>query len=470
MTLGAYQQNMMPWGEQLRAWRKDVKHWSQDELREQMEAASYRLKEQRGHQLTVRHIRKWEAGEVKKPQPVYLRILESMGAPSPTAPRAHPHPPLISHDDWIWSTGTAAELISQATQKDLSMNRRDLGRLFVGLSAGGPLLEHIERLLSSPVPTPHLNHGASIDTEEVAQIENAARLFREWDDQFGGGLRRKAVIGQLNEISDLLSDPHPPEIVRRLNGVMAQLAETAAMMSWDSGHGVVAQRYYIMALHASKAAGDRPFAANVLAGMARQSLYLGNANDALELVRMAQTTIEGHAQASVESMLYTREAWAYAALGRITAFQRAAQMAEDSYVKTQRTNDPHWIQYFDLAELHGTIGGRLLELAASDRTYAESASERISMAIAARRPNRLRSSALDELGLAESYILRGELDEGARLGHIAIETVSQTSSDRVQVQLAGLLHRTEPHARIISIADLRDHMGATIAASRRVRG
>jgi hypothetical protein len=51
----------------------------------------------------------------------------------------------------------------------------------------------------------------SVGEQELAAIERSARLFRSWDDHFGGGLRRKAVIGQLNEVADILPLPgaHP---------------------------------------------------------------------------------------------------------------------------------------------------------------------------------------------------------------------------------------------------------------------
>ena len=34
-------------------------------------------------------------------------------------------------------------------------------------------------------------------------------MFRQWDAQCGGGLRRKAVVGQLHEVTDLLQEPQP---------------------------------------------------------------------------------------------------------------------------------------------------------------------------------------------------------------------------------------------------------------------
>ncbi|WP_222932830.1 hypothetical protein [Nocardia yunnanensis] len=78
-------------------------------------------------------------------------------------------------------------------------------------------------------------------------------------------------------------------------------------MSWDSGQQATAQRYYVLAVRAARAAGDSAFAANSLAGMARQLLCLGRTADALELVRLAQDQAV-NATPTVQAMLRTREA------------------------------------------------------------------------------------------------------------------------------------------------------------------
>ena len=82
-------------------------------------------------------------------------------------------------------------------------------------------------------------------------------MFRQWDAQCGGGLRRKAVVGQLHEVTDLLQEPHPGAVARRLFRITAELAELAGWMSYDVGLQPTAQKYFVLALHAAKEAGDR---------------------------------------------------------------------------------------------------------------------------------------------------------------------------------------------------------------------
>jgi transcriptional regulator with XRE-family HTH domain len=363
-----------------------------------------------------------------------------------------------------WAPADTVEIVSQFTRRDLSLDRREVAGMLTGVVFGSALLDPLEHWLSGGTEKPRAGRPGSVGYQEVEQIENAARIFRDWDDQFGGGLRRKAVVGQLNEVADLLQYSHPVKIKWRLFGAMAHLSETAAIMSWDSGHQALAQRYYVLALRASRAAGDRAFGANVMAAMARQLLYLGHANDALELVRLAQDDSKGYATASVRSMLYTREAWAYAKLGRISAFRRATGKAEDALTEAKPAEDPYWITYFDVAELEGTTGGRLRELALQDKRLADETVERISQAIALRRPGRLRSSALDQIGLVEVRLIQGEMEEASRLGHRAAALVEQTPSDRVRVKLAGLYQHSNAHADIPVIASLRDRIRSLCAA------
>jgi hypothetical protein len=212
-----------------------------------------------------------------------------------------------------WVPSRTVEAIGRFTRMDLVLDRRDATKAIATLAVGTPLFERVERWLTSAHDRPDHGPLGNIGLDDVRRFEQAAQLFRDWDDHFGGGLRRKAVVGQLNEVADLLRDSHPDEITRRLFRVMAHLAETAAMMCWDSGRAAVAQRYYILALRASKEAREFGFGANIVASMARQLLYMGRPDDALELVRLAQDGAKDRAvSATVWAMLHTREAWAHA--------------------------------------------------------------------------------------------------------------------------------------------------------------
>lgn len=363
-----------------------------------------------------------------------------------------------------WVPSETTELVSRFTREDLSLDRREVTRTIAGVVFGGAILERLERWLSNAEPQVTPRRPQGIGNQEVEQIEHAAQLFRNWDDRFGGGLRRKAVVGQLSEVAEELRDfSHPTHLTRRLFGAMAQLAETAATMSWDSGQGAIAQKYYVMALRAAKEAGDRAFGANILAGMARQQFYLGRVTEGLELIRLAQDGVGGHATPTVLAMLHTREAWAYAKQGRLAAFRRATSRAEDYLRDANSAEDPYWISYFDEAELSGVTGGRLLEVAHHRREHADEAAIYIGQAVQLRRPHSLRSAALDHLGLAEARLIQGEVDDAVRLGNAATDIVETTHSDRARVKLTELYGHTEAYVSVPAVVQLRDRIRDTLS-------
>jgi tetratricopeptide (TPR) repeat protein len=366
-----------------------------------------------------------------------------------------------------WVPSRTVEAISLFTRRDLMLDRRDATKAIASLAIGAPLVECVERWLVPEHERPERRPLGNIGAEEVTRIEQAAQLFRQWDDHFGGGLRRKAVVGQLNEVADLLRDTHSTEISRRLFRVMAHLAETAAMMCWDSGAHPTAQRYYILALRASKEAKEYAFGANILASMARQLLYMGRPDDALELIRLAEDGAKDHATATIWSMLHTREAWAYAKLGRVQAFKRATGKAEAALANTAPSEDPYWIHYFDEAELAGVTGGRYLELAQEhpdQPTYAREAESLIERALQLRRAESMRSFSLDQVGLAQTHFVQGELERAVHVGHQAIDLAEQTQSDRVRVQLQDLYRLAIPHKRIPDVHEFTDRLASALSA------
>ncbi|MFD4261959.1 helix-turn-helix domain-containing protein [Streptomyces sp. NPDC058534] len=356
--------------------------------------------------------------------------------PDPPTPPAAP-----ATNDAPWRPAVAVHLAADLTRSDLVMDRRAAARAISGAAlSGAPLLDSVEDWLLPSRQADRGRHRGRIGQREVRELAATARAFRAWDHRFGGGLRRKAVVGQLNEVAGHLEEHHTPEVGRGLFQVMAYLGGTAATMAWDSGMQKQAQSYYLLALRAAHAAGDAAFGANVLAGMARQMLYRDRPQDALELVHLAQKGVRGEAGPRLRAMLHTREAWAYAAMGRAAAFRRATSEAMEALADGDGDEEPYWVAYFDDAELAGVTGGRLLDMARDDpQQHAEAAAESIRGALAGRGSEAGRSHALDLIGLAECHFLMGDVTGAVDHTHRAVEASARTRSNRVRTQL-GLLY------------------------------
>jgi hypothetical protein len=137
-------------------------------------------------------------------------------------------------------------------------------------------------------------------------------------------------------------------------------------------------------------------------------------------------------------MLHTREAWAYAAMGRAAAFRRATGEAAEALAEADADDGPYWISYFDEAELAGVTGGRLLDMSRTDPQYAEAAAESIREALVARGGEAGRSHALDLIGLAECHFLMGDVSGAVEQTHRAVDAAARTRSSRVRAQLGQL--------------------------------
>ncbi|MFF0139647.1 helix-turn-helix domain-containing protein [Streptomyces sp. NPDC005227] len=375
-----------------------------------------------------------------------------VGPPDPPRPAASRSP-----DSAPWRSSATVGLAADLTRSDLVMDRRTAARTVAGAAIfGAPLLDSLEAWLQpAPAAEPATRRGR-IGSREVQELAATAQAFRAWDHKYGGGLRRKAVVGQLNEVASHLDEQQSPTVEQALFRVMAQLGGVAATMAWDSGLHKQAQNYYLLALRAAHAGGDSSFGANVLAGMARQMLYTDRPNDALELVHLAQKGARDSAGPRLRAMLHTREAWAYAAMGRTAAFERATREAGNALAESPADEEPYWIAYFDKSELAGVTGGRLLDMARNDpHQHAEAAAASIRRALTTRGAEAGRSHALDLIGLAECQFLLGDTSEAVEQTHRAVDAASYTQSGRVRTQLGQLYPYTVGRSASRTVSEAR---------------
>ena len=182
----------------------------------------------------------------------------------------------VEHPDGMpWAPERTAAVLTEFTGMDLMLNRRGLVGAGAALAAGSVLSSAMhDWLRTDPALTadaPQFDdplhadpagfdryEAAPIGSQEIEELERSVEVFRAWDASRGGGLQRKAVVGQLNEVGGMLSYRHPDHLQRRLWGVAANLAVLAGWMSHDVGLEPTAQKYFIIATHAAREGGDRP--------------------------------------------------------------------------------------------------------------------------------------------------------------------------------------------------------------------
>ena len=442
--------------------------WSKGELARQVN--------RRARQLGANHIstdtsrvRRWLDGEnPREPIPRILSELfsERFGcvvAVEDLGLRAAHQSPSVSGVDLPWTGPQTVALIGEFSRSDLMLARRGFLGTSLVLSAGPSLIEPMQRwLVPSPVTPREQPESAAasrrpgrLSQPELDLLESTTVMFRQWDAQCGGGLRRKAVVGQLHEVTDLLQEPQPEATARRLFKVAAELAELAGWMSYDVGLQPTAQKYFVLALHAAKEAADRPLGSYILSSMSRQMIHLGRPDDALELIHLAQYGSRDCASPRTQAMLYAMEARAYANMGQPGKCKRAVRMAEDTFGDAVEFDEPEpdWIRFFSEAELHGENSHSYRDLAyvaGRSPTYASLAEPVMQKAVDLfeKDAEHQRSYALNLVGMGTVHLLRREPEQSTVLVREAL------GSPRRCAPSGSTLVSEKPSTRLYAISGI----------------
>ncbi|MFJ8538454.1 hypothetical protein [Streptomyces sp. NPDC093591] len=457
--------------------------WSKGELARQVN--------RRARQLGANHIstdtsrvRRWLDGEnPREPIPRILSELfsERFGcvvSVEDLGLRAARQSPSVSGVDLPWTGPQTVALLSEFSRSDLMLARRGFLGSSLALSAGPALIEPMQRWLvpapqapyQEPRPLPSSRARGRLSRPELDLLESTTVMFRQWDAQCGGGLRRKAVVGQLHEVTDLLQEPHPEPTARKLFKVAAELAELAGWMSYDVGLQPTAQKYFVLALHAAKEAGDRPLGSYILSSMSRQMIHLGRPDDALELIHLAQYGSRDCASPRTQSMLYAMEARAYANMGQPGKCKRAVRMAEDTFAEADEWDDPDpdWIRFFSEAELYGENSHSYRDLAyvaGRSPTYASLAEPVMQRAVDlfAKDGEHQRSYALNLIGMATVHLLRREPEQSAVYAEQAMQVAKKVRSERVNTRIRKTVDTAvRDFGDLAEVVDLTDKLAVEL--------
>lgn len=375
-----------------------------------------------------------------------------------------------SSRDLCPAAGTIRD-IAETTVNDL-MKRRDALAAGGALVVGTALTETLERWLV-PLRKPVTRQSGVPEETELERIEAGVAALRHWDDRWRLGISRKAVVAQLSEVADMAGEIRSAAIQPRLFLAMAELSRIAAAMSYDEGDHPSAQKYYTLSLRAAHQAGPdyELYGVGVLADMARQMLDLHRPQDALEISRLALDGARTRkAPPAMMSMLYTREGWAYARMGRVQAYRRTVAQAEEMLENDTAEPLPEWVRTIDRAELSGVVGARYRDLAqnqddpAAKRKNAEEALHYITQALELRPPTRRRNQAFDLIGLGRTYLLLNEPVEAANAVCNAVAVAGGLRSGRVRRRLQDWYREAEPFRREPVVAELREELSRTLLA------
>ncbi|MFI0896106.1 hypothetical protein [Streptomyces sp. NPDC020983] len=388
-------------------------------------------------------------------------------------------------DGLRWAPDRTAAVLTEFTGMDLMLNRRGLvgaGAALASstvisnalydwlhsdpaLAADGPVLDN--PLHADPADYDRYE-AAPVGSQEVDSLEASVQVFRAWDASRGGGLQRKAVVGQLNEVGGMLSYHHPAHLQRRLWGVAANLAVLAGWMSHDIGLEPTAQKYFLIAAHAAREGGDRPRAGEALSRAARQMVHLGKPEQALDLMKLAQSGAGEQALPRTRAMLHTIEAWAQASMGRGQAMRRTLGEAEELFVSDRADGPPpDWMQNFDEADLHGMQALAYRTLAEHEPAAAVQAQHHAKQALGLRPEGHERSTIFDYLSLASACFIADDPDQADRYARMALLTIGQTSSHRTWDRLREMYRLTGRYSDYSRVQELRREIESQLPRQKR---
>ncbi|MCX4680941.1 hypothetical protein OG413_37665 [Streptomyces sp. NBC_01433] len=379
-------------------------------------------------------------------------------------------------DGLPWAPERTAAVLTEFTGMDLMLNRRGLVGAGAALAAGSAITGamhdwlHSDPALAGDAPRSddplHADpagfdryEAAPVGSEEIEALEHSVEVFRAWDAARGGGLQRKAVVGQLNEVGGMLAYRHPDHLQRRLWGVAANLAVLAGWMSHDVGLEPTAQKYFVIAAHAAREGGDRPRAGEALSRAARQMVHLGRPDEALDLMKLAKSGSGDETLPRTQAMLHTIEAWAHAALGRGQAMRRTLGEAEELFVSDKGdVPPPSWMQMFDEADMHGMQALAFRTLAEHDPSAATTAQRHAKEALELRGDGRQRSKLFDYISLASACFIADDPEQADRYARLALVSMGETSSHRTWDRLREMYRLTGRFAGSARIQDLREEI------------
>ncbi|MGH3838588.1 MAG: hypothetical protein ACRDSF_23275, partial [Pseudonocardiaceae bacterium] len=200
--------------------------------------------------------------------------------------------------------------------------------------------------------------GQRVGMADVEVLTEQINHLNKLGQQFGSGRVREQVVVLLHrEANQLLHASYSEKTGKALFSGVAQATRLAGFMSADVGREALAQRYYIQALDLAMRAGDRLYAAFVLATMSRMTVRIGentpaehdtlrHGRQAVALARAGLTITQGAATPALAAELHALEVRGLALLGEASAARRAALAAQQVYESVRPGDELPWQDFY----------------------------------------------------------------------------------------------------------------------------
>lgn len=342
----------------------------------------------------------------------------------------------------LWNGDRAVAPLAEVVNGG-AMDRRQ----FLALT-GMTLTSPAHQWLFDPARVAASLRGKRVDHALVDDLERVADAKRRMDDAAGGGTLLPSVREDLRLVVGMLDTAaYTDEVGRRLYGVAAELGRLAGWLAYDSDEHATAQRYWLAALRAAHASGDRATGANILGFMSVQAALTERPRDAVVLAESALTA-ERQLTPAVAALLYSRLAFAAARAGDAATWRRTQGRAGELLGRSVSANEPPWIYWFSEAELAGVAGTSLLEFG-----RPAEAEQHLRRAVMLLGPSFVRDRAMWLSDLASARVGAGEVEHACATASEAAMLMRRLDSPRDQRRLGRFRHAAAPFANTMSVRE-----------------
>ncbi|MGH4018515.1 MAG: hypothetical protein ACRDT0_04575 [Pseudonocardiaceae bacterium] len=354
--------------------------------------------------------------------------------------------------DGLTCSGTlegTVRTVVELSGRDMRRRKLLLGSVFSVAAFAEPTMV---ALLVPPAQGTARAVGQRVGMADVAVLTEQIAQLSKMKEQFGSGRVREQVVVLLNrEANQLLHGSYSEKTGKALLSGVAQATRLAGFMSADVGRDALAQRYYIQALDLTMRAGDRFYAAFVLATMSRMTVRIGentpaehdtlrHGRQAVALARAGLTITQGAVTPALAAELHALEVRGLALLGEASAARRAALAAQRVYESVRPGDDLAWRQDFYTEDaLIADLG-----LGFSNIGETKDALTLSTTALQGFEPWRVRGRSLVQTHVALTHLRSRDLEQAAAYGRDALRSATDVSSTMIAQRLRTLHRQIQP--------------------------
>lgn len=351
------------------------------------------------------------------------------------------------------------ETVTALWRSDLERRQFIIGSVF---SAGAYATSAI-RWLTAPTGAINLppRPARRVGQADVEAIREVTQTFLRLDNLFGGGRARPTVVRYLHdEVAPLLRQGQYSEPVgRELFAAAAELTRLAGWMAYDLEQHGLAQRYLIQALRLAREAADHALGGEILAGMSHQAVYIGRADDALDLARAAHDSAVKAAVPALVAESLIMQAHALAVSKDAADCAKALNAAEQAFERSAAENTPTWLGYFDEAYMAAKFGHCFKELGEGAKTeqFARRSLDMVD--------GYTRGRAFNIVLLANAHLQQQELDQACAAGNQALDVGTGLESIRTVKYIRDLRRRMLKAGDVPAVAEFQARAHQLLPAS-----